>query len=293
MKMIRKVFNSVIKDINVAEKTLTALVSTAGQDRMDDVLEPKGADLKNFNKNPVVLWAHDYQSPPIAKALWTRKKEEGVLSKMKFANTEFAQEIFELYKEGFMNAFSVGFIPKQSEPVDPEKTGFYDGKRFTKWEMLEYSAVPVPANPEALALAVSKGIISDEKRKALEEMQKEGEVAFGNEEEDNKTKDGEGDEPEGEPEEEEDDMADPEQTPSDQDKQEEKNVGLADLLGELDLLEEKIVAIEKENAELRYKLYVAVSSKKEQKPEITVNTLADKFREIADGVIRQARGKVD
>ena len=280
MKMIRKVFNSVIKDINVADRTLTALVSTAGQDRMDDILEPKGVDLKNFNKNPVVLWAHDYQAPPIAKALWTRKKPEGVLSKMKFANTEFANEIFELYKDGFLNAFSVGFIPKESEPVEEGKDGFYDGKRFLKWELLEYSAVPVPANPEALALAVSKGIITDDKKKFLEEME-------------NARKKAEDDDPDKEEGDDQDDDEEKEIPVDDVVNKDKQHPGLDDLVGEMKLLEEKIAYLEKENADLTYKLYVAVNSKKERKLEITVDNLADKFREIVDGVVRQARGKVD
>lgn len=287
MKMIRKVFNSVIKDINVADRTLTALVSTAGQDRMDDILDPKGADLKNFNKNPVVLWAHDYQAPPIAKALWTRKKPEGVISKMKFASTEFAQEIFDLYKDGFLNAFSVGFIPKEKEPVDPEQQ--WGGQRFIKWELLEYSAVPVPANPEALALAVSKGIITEDRKHILdemEEMRKKAEVSFGNDEEDDDPDIEEGDDP--------DEDEDEKEIPVDEVVvKDEQNVGLDDLIGEVKLLEEKIVHLEKQNADLTYKLYVAVSSKREQKPEITVDNLADKFRDVVDGVIRQAQGKVD
>ena len=112
MDMLKRVFTGEIKGIDEKEKTLTAYVSTKARDRMDEVLEPKGAELKAFRKNPVVLFGHDYNAPPIGKALWTKADERGIISKVKFANTEFANEVFELYKDGFMNAFSVGFIPK-------------------------------------------------------------------------------------------------------------------------------------------------------------------------------------
>lgn len=165
MDLKKKVFTGEIKAVNDNEGTLTAYVSTGGKDRMDEVLEPSGADLKTYRKNPVVLWAHDYSTPPIGKDLWTKKDDKGILSKVKFADTDFAQEIFGLYKEGFMNAFSVGFIPKKWVDGKGDKQA---SRTYTEWEMIEYSAVPVPANPEALALAMSKGIISEDTKKSLE-----------------------------------------------------------------------------------------------------------------------------
>jgi len=208
---------------------------------------------------------------------------------MKFANTEFANEIFELYKDGFMNAFSVGFIPVDSEPMEKDSDSVWGAKRFLKWELLEYSAVPVPANPEALALAVSKGIITEEKKHTLEEMRKMSEGDPDKEEGDDQ------DDEEEELEDEEEGGADgvPKATPSDQDQEGQKHGGLEDVLGEMKLLEEKIVHLEKKNADLIYKLYLASCVKIEHKSEITVEDLSNKFAEIVDGVVRQAQGKVD
>ena len=33
--------------------------------------------------------------------------------------------------------------------------------RIDEWDLLEYSAVPVPENPHALTLAVEKGLVTD------------------------------------------------------------------------------------------------------------------------------------
>jgi HK97 family phage prohead protease len=159
-----KVYDSEIKDFSDSERTLTALVSTATIDRSGEVLLPEGADLTAFRKNPVVLFAHNYQEPPIGKALWVKKTAQGIVSKVQFAKTQFAEEVYQLYKDGFMRAFSVGFLPKNWEDTPEEKSN--DGKKprrkYTEWEMVEYSAVPVPANPDALALALQKGYIKSD-----------------------------------------------------------------------------------------------------------------------------------
>ncbi len=158
-------FNSEIKGIDLNEGTLTASISTNGRDRQDEVLDPGGVDMRNFKNNPVVLFAHQYDQPPIGKALWIKRDGDSIVAKVQFAKTEFAQEIFTLFKDGFMKAFSVGFIPKTWEDGDGKKTA---RRTYTKWELLEFSAVPVPANPEALMLAIQRGLtISDDLKTQL------------------------------------------------------------------------------------------------------------------------------
>jgi hypothetical protein len=138
------------------------------------VLEPSGALLDAYRKNPVVLWAHHYSLPPIAKSLWIKLDGDRILAKPQFARTPMAEEIFGLYAEGFLNAWSVGFLPRQAEPiVEPSPSGQrqFVGYRVVEWELLEYSAVPVPANPEALTHALRDGRVQNELvLKALEEF---------------------------------------------------------------------------------------------------------------------------
>ena len=73
--------------------------------------------------------------------------------------------ILSLFDQGVLNAFSVGFLIKNGGARGAEKrdiSRFGDGVRrvITDWELLELSVVPVPANQEALAMAVSKGTCS-------------------------------------------------------------------------------------------------------------------------------------
>jgi len=69
-----------------------------------------------------------------------------------------ADQVFRLYEQGFMRAVSVGFRPlSQSTHNDS------GGVDYGAVELLEFSCVPVPANPEALrkSLASHGGDVSE------------------------------------------------------------------------------------------------------------------------------------
>jgi len=150
-----------LADFNDEERSFVITISTEDVDRMGESVRARGIKLANYRKNPVVLWAHDYSSPPIAKALWTKVMDSALKSKVQFASTQFAEEIFGLYKGGFLNAWSIGFIPNMDKiDIDEEADGKANPKlTFKESELLEYSAVPVPANPNALNDAVKRGIL--------------------------------------------------------------------------------------------------------------------------------------
>ena len=50
-----------VKAVNEEEREVLHLISTKARDRAGDIVNPKGLDLKNFKKNPVVLVNHDYR----------------------------------------------------------------------------------------------------------------------------------------------------------------------------------------------------------------------------------------
>jgi len=163
-----KAYVGELKEVDEKERTITAFISTEALDRQGDIMRASGAQLAAYKKNPVVLWAHNYATPPIGRNLWIKKVKDkpGLLAKTQFADTEFADEIFRLYQGKFLNAWSVGFMPLESKEID-EDSSPSRGRDIGKWELLEYSAVPVPANPEALQLAMQKGIIGETLAKQL------------------------------------------------------------------------------------------------------------------------------
>lgn len=159
-KRTKDFIESEIREANDSERSIVHFISTETTDRYGDVVRVNGMDDTSYSKNPIVLWGHDSKSMPIGKSLWRKQSEKdgvkGILAKTQFADTQMGNDVYGLWKGGFINASSIGFIPSEYTPLDK-------GYDFTKWELLEYSIVPIPANPDALRLALDKGIVSDEK----------------------------------------------------------------------------------------------------------------------------------
>ena len=160
IEMLKKQFIAKT-EINSDERTVTAVITTSVVDRDKEVIIARGIDFEQYLKNPVVLWAHNSYDTPIGKAMWLKRTGKKIIAKIKFAETEKAEEVYQLYKGGFLSAFSIGFIPikrRQPEPDDIKRNPEWAEARtiIDKSELLEFSAVPVPANPEALALAVKE-----------------------------------------------------------------------------------------------------------------------------------------
>lgn len=135
-------------------RTIRVRASTAAPDRDNDTISVHGWDLGNFVKNGPFLWAHDSHSPPVGRSIRTWVEDEALKSVVQFPTEEeagahfaFADSIYRLYKAGYLNAVSVGFSPKEWVMAEARGEFAFD---FKKQELLEISAVPVPANPEAL-----------------------------------------------------------------------------------------------------------------------------------------------
>lgn len=143
------------------DRVIAWTVSDEGVDRDGDIIRQGGWDLKNFRKNPVVMWAHQYREPPIGRAtkVWVDKDGKSPRLRMlkQFTSQEenpFGFMIYNLAKSKYLRTASVGFIPREFEPQE-EGRGLF----FKKAELLESSVVPIPSNPRALDEAKSvKGI---------------------------------------------------------------------------------------------------------------------------------------
>ena len=172
--VIRKTYQATETKAAAEDRSLIVKISTSNPDRSSDVVVPQGAVLDNYIGNPVVALNHKYDGLAIAKTEQLEITEDGIVAKVKFPEAgvyDLADTVYELYKGGFMNAWSIGFIPL--EAADREG----GGREFKKWELLEYSAVLVPDNPEALTILRSKGFNPDELVK--DESEKETEASAG------------------------------------------------------------------------------------------------------------------
>jgi HK97 family phage prohead protease len=140
-------------------RAISFAISTAGVARDGMTIAPAGWKTANFLKNPVVLWAHDDATPAIGRAIDTRVAGGVLRSTGIFATREIhplADTIYQLLKQRFLNAVSVGFqVLKAQRATEPERAGDID---IVEQELWEWSVVNVPADPEALVSARSVGI---------------------------------------------------------------------------------------------------------------------------------------
>jgi HK97 family phage prohead protease len=136
-----KHLKSYVKNIKESGE-IHAIASTSMEDRDGDMIMNEAWDYNNYVKNPLLLWSHDVHSLPIGKIVNINNKNGMLEFDAIFAEKEnpFAEQVSKLMKGGFLNAFSVGYIPKS----------FDDKGRTTEAELLEISVVNVPANQQAL-----------------------------------------------------------------------------------------------------------------------------------------------
>jgi hypothetical protein len=160
-------------------RTDVSTVTTDAVDHEKEVVMPGGLDLSVFRANPVVPFAHDYQSLPVGKALWIRSAGRGLAAMTKYAKrpegfTDWLPDaILSMQQEGMCTGKSIGFVPLNvREPTSQEietrsdiraamggGTSLSRGRPVLvvdKARLLEYSVCALPCNSEALTIAVSK-----------------------------------------------------------------------------------------------------------------------------------------
>lgn len=181
IEVLRKGISPEDTKVNKKERSTVDYITTKVVDRDGDIVVPKGAVLDHYRKHPVVLFAHNYSELPVGKSLWIKADEKGLISKTQYAKHQKAEEIYQYRKDGFPMAKSIGFIPlsmveeKDFDQLDLKALDLNEedlkgaARVYPEWLMLEYSDVPVPSNPEALQLAISKGIITVDEAKIAAE----------------------------------------------------------------------------------------------------------------------------
>jgi HK97 family phage prohead protease len=160
--LIRKSIDVIVKATDDEKRTITFIGSTNKVDRDGEVIDTSGWELEHYRKNPVFLWQHNYSNPPVGKTKKVWKQKGELKFEVEFPTADvypFADTIYKLYKEQYLNAVSVAFFPKKWKDGDVEKGEPY--RTFTKQELAELSGVTVPANADALAVARGAGCIND------------------------------------------------------------------------------------------------------------------------------------
>lgn len=163
---VRRALFPEIRSVDESKRTITFVSSDESVDRMGDILRVSGWKLQNYLRNPIVLWAHRSGDPPIGKCVDLRIETNppALVQVVEFADAAtypFADTIRKLYQGKFLNAVSVGFLPLEQPTLISDLESNTIGYEYTSQELLELSCVPLPANQNALARAVSDGVVTE------------------------------------------------------------------------------------------------------------------------------------
>ncbi len=143
----------------ISDRTLKFTISTSTPDRSYDVIDQNGWQLDFYKMNPVVLWDHSSDRLPIGKCVEIGIEGGALKATVEFIAQDvpvagpFAEAILQLCKHGFLSATSVGFLPIDYTETEDESRGagtYSAGLDFHKMQLLEFSVVCTPDNPEAL-----------------------------------------------------------------------------------------------------------------------------------------------
>lgn len=135
------------KATKLKEGQVEFIVSTGAVDAHGERIDVEGIDIKDYKKNPVVLWGHDGFNLPIARAVKVWKESGKLMAVAEFyLKDEFANKVYNYILDGFLKAVSIGGMVQEWGA---------DGMTISKLVMKEFSVVSIPANPEALATAKS------------------------------------------------------------------------------------------------------------------------------------------
>lgn len=154
-----------VVDVNKRDRTVNAIIATDRVDSDKEVIQIAGLDMSRFDKNPVVLFMHDPHSVVGKCTEWRRRKKD-ITAVTQFAETDLAEEVFQLCIDGFLKGWSVGMECGSIErrditAQDVRKRKDWTGARWIieKAMVGEYSVVSLPANEDALTQASKKGLI--------------------------------------------------------------------------------------------------------------------------------------
>jgi HK97 family phage prohead protease len=141
-----------LRQANDADRTIEHVITARTVDRDGDVVEPMGVRTDNFKKNPVVLLGHSSWGFPVARNLALDKSPDQIMALTQFAGLDQAapeaETAYRLARDGFMKAWSIGFMPItwSEDKALPTQDGWW----FKETELYEYSLVAIPSNPQAL-----------------------------------------------------------------------------------------------------------------------------------------------
>lgn len=197
-------------DFDTDEKAIVGIINSIAKDWYDEVILPEGV-IQDYYSG-IVLWNHDYmrEGTPHARSQWikpnTKRKPTHLLGKTEYhvELSSLAKEIYIYREKKHPLGQSIGFLPLEwSKKGDTGWKDIYEDWRerlltwrreqgipkssidvtepykiYTRWILLEYSDVLMPANADCVAIAVSNGWIEpdDAKKFIVDDMPADSDI---------------------------------------------------------------------------------------------------------------------
>lgn len=157
MSTVKRIFATVTSPSATGDEP-SMLISTANIDRDLDIIEPSGGEFAAYMRNPVVAWMHLREdSMPVGSTLRLDVERDGIRATWRWLQGDpLADRVRNAFEQGVVRAASIGFHPIEWTPLAN------GGRRYTKWELLEWSLVAVPSNRQSVRVLRSLDLWDDD-----------------------------------------------------------------------------------------------------------------------------------
>lgn len=158
------------KAIDEAQRTIDFVCSTPDVDRYGEIVLPSAfaKSLATFAQNPAFPFGHSYEAhnettPTVGHWKSMAVMDNALVGKAYFKPRGLGEQCWQDYREGNLTSVSVAWLTRAWEMRELEIDGTTRRVRvFTEVDLLEVSAVLIPAQPNARIRAASAAGVDDD-----------------------------------------------------------------------------------------------------------------------------------
>ena len=154
--VVREAVIRALSEENIKNREAEFVISTEAIDTYGTVFKMSGWDLKRYEANPVVFYAHRSYSDNPDMLIGTSSvfvDGDQLIGRVRFEDAEtnpIAEKVWKKVQAGTLRMASIGANPKRGHWGDEKLGEDKDVIYFDETELLEWSIVPIGSNPDAL-----------------------------------------------------------------------------------------------------------------------------------------------
>lgn len=154
--VVREAVVRAVSDKNKENREVEFVISTETPDTYGTVFKIAGWDLKRYENNPIVFYAHRSWSDNPDMIIGTSDvfvEGNELIGRLRFESAEInplAEKVFQKVLAGTLRMASIGANPKRGHWGDEKLGEDKDVIYFDEQELLEWSIVALGSNPDAL-----------------------------------------------------------------------------------------------------------------------------------------------